>query len=221
MTSETRSRSTAPPRRRFLAGFGGVSAAIGALWGSAQPAGAQAAGSGPRRHDQDAWMDTLPTAHRMVFDAVSPDGCDDIRHYASNVFFGNRIGYGVESADVGVIIVLRHNATPFGYDEAMWRKYGKAFGAEMALQPSDRTANPANASGETLDSLTALGVHYAVCEAATRRFAARAARAAGADSNAVFEELRTHLVANAHLVPVGIVAVGRAQEHGYAFGYAG
>ena len=80
-------------------------------------------------------MDALPTAHRMVFDAVSASGADDIRHYASNVFLANRTGYGVESRDVGVLVVLRHNATPFGYNDAMWAKYGSVFAGEMKIDP--------------------------------------------------------------------------------------
>ena len=41
------------------------------------------------------------------------------------------------------------------------------------------------------------------------------------DFLAVFEELSKNLVRNAHLTPAGIVAVGRAQERGFTFGYGG
>jgi intracellular sulfur oxidation DsrE/DsrF family protein len=47
------------------------------------------------------------------------------------------------------------------------------------------------------------------------------ARSTGGSADAVFEELGKNLVKNAHLTPAGIVAVGRAQERGFAFGYAG
>jgi len=58
---------------------------------------------------------------------------------------------------------------------------------------------------------------------ATRRFAGLATRGTGSGItiDAVVEELGKNLVRNAHLTPAGIVAVGRAQERGYAFGYAG
>ena len=56
---------------------------------------------------------------------------------------------------------------------------------------------------------------------ATRRFAGIAARNGGGTADAIVEELGKNLVSNAHLTPAGIVAVGRAQERGYAFGYAG
>ena len=169
-------------------------------------------------------MDALPTAHRMVFDAVSASGAEDIRHYASNVFLANRTGYDVENRDVGVLIVLRHNATPFGYNDAMWAKYGSAFAGEMKIDPGAQkspTANPANAGAETLDALGRQGAHFAVCAMATRRFAGIAARNSGGTADAIVEELGKNLIPNAHLTPAGIVAVGRAQERGYAFGYAG
>ena len=47
------------------------------------------------------------------------------------------------------------------------------------------------------------------------------ARNSGGTVDAIVEELGKNLIANAHLTPAGIVALGRAQERGYTFGYAG
>ena len=107
----------------------------------------------------------------------------------------------------------------------MWAKYGSVFcrrnedsdpGAQKAP-----TANPANAGAETLDALGRQGAHFGVCAMATRRFAGIVARNSGGTADAIVEELGKNLIPNAHLTPAGIVAVGRAQERGYAFGYAG
>jgi hypothetical protein len=210
-----------PGRRRFLARLGLGSAAFGALTGSALPADAQSAPAAPRRHPADDWMDQLPTAHRMVFDAVSLKGTDDILQYASNVFAANRTGYGLDSHDVGVIVILRHNATPCAFNDAIWAKYGSVFAAEMKMTDQKPVANPQNTSGETLDALAALGAHFGVCAMASRRFAGLVSRSSGGTVEAVLDEFGKNLVRNAHLTPAGIVAVGRAQERGYAFGYAG
>jgi hypothetical protein len=102
----------------------------------------------------------------------------------------------------------------------MWAKYGGAFAAEMKTG-DNKAANPANSGNESLDTLSGLGAHFAVCAMATRRYAGLAARSTGGNADAVFEELGKNLVKNAHLTPAGIVAVGRAQERGFAFGYAG
>jgi intracellular sulfur oxidation DsrE/DsrF family protein len=37
----------------------------------------------------------------------------------------------------------------------------------------------------------------------------------------VYKELTSNLIGNSHMVPSGIVAVGHAQERGYAYAYCG
>jgi intracellular sulfur oxidation DsrE/DsrF family protein len=71
--------------------------------------------------------------------------------------------------------------------------------------------------GSTLDSLLKRGVHLAVCQMATRRYAGVIAQATGGSADTVYTELTSNLVSNAHMVPAGIVAVNRAQERGYSF----
>ena len=76
-------------------------------------------------------------------------------------------------------------------------------------------------NGVTFDALIGRGVHFAVCQMATRRFAGAIAAAHKLDVEAVYKELTSNLIRNAHMVPAGIVAVNRAQERGYAFANAG
>jgi intracellular sulfur oxidation DsrE/DsrF family protein len=73
----------------------------------------------------------------------------------------------------------------------------------------------------TLEALIGRGVHFAVCQMATRRFAGAIAAAQKLDTEAVYKELASNLIRNSHLVAAGIVAVNRAQEKGYAFANAG
>ena len=166
-------------------------------------------------------MDQLPTAHRMVFDAVSLPGTDDILAYATNVFTANRTGYDVDSHDVGVIVILRHNATPCAFNDAIWAKYGSVFASEMKMTNPKPVTNPANKEGGALDAISALGARFGVCAMASRRFAGLAARSTGGTADAILEEFGRNLIRNAQFTPAGIVAVGRAQERGFAFGYAG
>jgi intracellular sulfur oxidation DsrE/DsrF family protein len=61
------------------------------------------------------------------------------------------------------------------------------------------------------------GVHFAVCATASRAIAGRIAKANGGDVDAIVKELGSNLICpNARFVPAGIVAVNRAQEHGYS-----
>ncbi len=72
-----------------------------------------------------------------------------------------------------------------------------------------------------LDAVISRGLHLAVRGLATRAAASRISQKTGAKVDDVFKELTEHLVANAHMVPAGIVAVNRAQERGYTFAYGG
>jgi intracellular sulfur oxidation DsrE/DsrF family protein len=71
-----------------------------------------------------------------------------------------------------------------------------------------------------MDALIKKGVHFAVCQTSSRGIATRIAKANGVELDGVMKEMAANLVANARLVPAGIVAVNRAQEHGYSFVYA-
>ena len=193
---------------------------------------AQASGSGgwqPTRHAQDDWLDRVPGKHRFVFDTTSPAGIGAALLYANNFFLTSQSGYGLGNADAAVVIVARHDSTPFAYTDAVWAKYGAALARRSGFDdPKTKqrpTINVYNAEGynelpsmgTTVDSLVKRGVHFAVCQMATRFLARGIAQATGGNADAVYDELVANLVGNAHMVPAGIVAVNRAQERGYTF----
>ena len=76
-------------------------------------------------------MDQLPGKHRLVFDATTPVGADTVRRYVDNYFSASKTGYGLEASDLAVIVILRHHATPFAYNDAMWAKHGAAMSDEL------------------------------------------------------------------------------------------
>ena len=221
-------------RRSFLTRLGGSLAVFGAsLSPGASPAAAQTAeGAGwkPARHTQDDWLDRIPGKHRFVFDTTSSGGIGTALFYVNNVFLGNESGYGLGNADVAVVIVARHDSTPFAYTDAIWAKYGALLSQRSGFTDPKTKQGPVlnvyNAAGYeamlpnrgmTVDSLIKRGVHFAVCQMATRNFSGIIARANGTNANDVYTELASNLVGNAHMVPAGIVAVNRAQERGYSF----
>jgi hypothetical protein len=222
----------------FLSRFGlGLTAAGGATLGagvsSAQTPPRQDARWQPARHAQDDWYDQIPGKHRFVFDSTSPEGTGlAINNFINNFFTANET-YGLKNEDLAVVLVMRHLATPFAYNQAMWEKYGTAI--TQRTKYNDPTTNEppkvniynrpgaANERGSRqLDGLIARGVHLAVCQVSTRAYAGAIAMATGAKQDAVFEELAANLVSstNARLVPAGILAVNRAQERGYTFSFA-
>src|SRR3546814_15544683 len=52
---------------------------------------------------------------------------------------------------------------------------------------------------------------------ATQGMAAQIAKTSGKPAKTIEDELKANLIPGAVIVPAGIVAVDRAQEHGYAF----
>jgi intracellular sulfur oxidation DsrE/DsrF family protein len=231
--------SHAQERRSFLSRIAAGAAVFGGTLirgGSAQAQSSAPAGAWrPGRHAQDDWLDQIPGAHRFIFDTTSPQGLGSALLFANNFFIANQAGYGLGNTDAAVVIVVRHNSTPFAYSDAMWAKYGGPIGDAAAGFDDPKTkarpvvniynstshvgALPNN--GVTLDALITRGVHFAVCEMATRRFAGAIASAKGTNADQVFKELTSNVIRNSHMVPAGIDAENRAQERGYSFAKGG
>ena len=225
-------------RRSFLSRIGAGMTMFGATLVAGESAtAAQSAGNNgwqPSRHAQDDWLDQVPGRHRFVFDTTTPAGFGAALLYANNFFLANQSGYGLGNGDAAVVIVARHNSTPFAYTDVIWAKYGAPIAQRADFDDPKTKQRPVinvyNAAGygallpslgTTLDSLVKRGVHFAVCQMATRRIAGVIAEATGGTADAVYNELVANLVPNSHMVPAGIVAVNRAQERGYAFAQGG
>ncbi len=190
----------------------------------------------PAQEPQDAWLDKPGTRHRLVIDSATAAAARGAVSIADTFYATNASGYGLGSDTLGVVIVLRHLATPFAYSDAIWSKYGAVFAEKLGL--SGQTAiravhgNPLLGAAApdklahrhqddenqapTLASLASKGARFAVCGAATTYLAGMLAKSGG-EPAAVERELVAHLIPGAVLMASGIVAVNRAQEHGYTF----
>jgi len=220
-------------RRSFLARLGAAASIAGASMIGSQAAVAQVAGDAPwrpARHAQDDWLEASPGEHRFVFDTTTPDGIALAFQFAGNYFTANADAYGLKESDLAVLIVARHKSTTFGYNDAMWAKYGKQFSEQAEFtDPNTKQAPTVNVyttvgevsgQGGRLTALMKKGVHVAVCQTSSRGTATRIAKATGAEVDTIMKEMAANLIPNARLVPAGIVAVNRAQERGYSFVYA-
>jgi intracellular sulfur oxidation DsrE/DsrF family protein len=205
-------KRTLKERRAIIVGLGTVAAA-GALGGRSARAQEPSDSFTPLMHQQDAWMSALRGKHRIVMDVTAPDGLPDAIRFTGNLLAGHKSWWGVEEADVAIIVCLRHGATPFGYTDAIWSKYGKTIDPRATPSP---VANPYN-SGErsALADLAKRGVQFMVCGTASRGLAGRIAGSSG-DTEAVLKEMGANLIASARIVPAGVVAVVHAQERRFA-----
>jgi len=210
-------------RRAFLSRLktGAAAASLTVLAG--RSAGAQAVGNSgwqPRRHAEDDWLDGIPGVHRLVFDTTNPEGFAEALSFATNFFTANKSGYGLNDADLAVVIVARHNSTAFAYTDGMWAKHGVLLAQRAGfVDPATKQPPTVNVHRTRLEGLLTRGVHLAVCQMATRNHAGMIAKAAGTDADSVYKELVANLLSNAHMVSAGIVAINRAQERGYSFAH--
>jgi intracellular sulfur oxidation DsrE/DsrF family protein len=218
-------------RRSFLARLAAAAAAFGVGQSSAQaqeaaPKPSPSTSGGhwqPAREAKDEWYDQVPGKHRLVFDSVSPEGVASAAQFTANFFTGNKNGYDLEASEVAVIIVMRHRATQFAYNDAIWAKYGGHLSeSEKFVDPKTNQAPTTNVYRSNLENQIKRGVQLAACDLSTHRLAAYIARKIeGGNADAVYKELTTNALGNVRFVPAGIVAVNRAQEHGYALSHAG
>ena len=228
-----------------LAGFAAAGSAGLAAGDPAKLAHAAGAPWRPLPEAQDDWLDKIPGKHRFVFDATTADGMGRAVGFASNYFQANEQAYGLTNSDLAVVIVMRHRATAFGFTNAVWSKYGKQltdeaeFSDPKAGEPFrnrmdhlfDRVftrvslgnifIDGGSDSEKQMSDLIRRGVRFALCEMSALSVCGVIARATGGNTQALYKEFESNLIPNARIVPAGIVAVNRAQEHGYSYVYTG
>ena len=134
----SRQSPSSSERRSFLTRLNAGAASLAAMaFGGvamAQQKSTAAARWEPARHEKDDWLDQLPGKHRLVFDTTAHDGLAEAILFANNFIRVNRADYGLQNNDLAVVIVVRHRSTPFGYNDAMWAKYGTAIAARAKVE---------------------------------------------------------------------------------------
>ena len=214
-------------RRTMLSAFGAAAATV-ALGSTGVAAQAPARAAQPPRHEQDEWMSRLPGRHRTFIDCATVNGAGEGMLYANNLYVSNRDGYKLPEGDIAVIVGLRHFATVFAYNDAMWAKYGKAMSDLVKFtDPKTKqvpTTNLLNASdygltmsnfGNSIASVVKRGTHFSVCNLATHFFADQIAMMTKGNGEAVYKDLAANLIPNSHLMAAGVLAVNRSQELGF------
>jgi intracellular sulfur oxidation DsrE/DsrF family protein len=204
-------------RRAIITGLG-MAATTATLGVSRAEAQGPTSPFTPARHAEDAWMGAMAGKHRVILDVATPEHMPDGIRFAGNLFTGNKTGYGVEESEMALIMFVRHSATMYGFNDAIWSKYGKGLDSKTTPTPN---ANPYN-SGERMQlaGLAKRGVQFMVCGTASRGLAGRIA-GQGGDADAVLKEMTANLIPNARMVSAGVVGVTHAQEYGFTLLYVG
>jgi intracellular sulfur oxidation DsrE/DsrF family protein len=226
--------SNAESRRDFLGKLAAGAAALGTV--SLAPFQAQAK-PGLADHeyaDSEEWFNKIKGKHRMVFDATQPH---ELMPFAwPKVFLLTNAVTGTPEKDCSVVVVLRHDAVGYALQNEMWEKYklGELFKAHDPLTKAPATRNPFWKPKEGdfkipgignvpigINELQNSGVLFCCCEMAITVYSAVAADMMKMDAAAVKKEWLGAVLPNIQVMPSGVWALGRAQEHGCSYCFAG
>jgi len=214
------------PRRGFIGRLAAVAAAAGI--GSALPAPLAADATVARRSrnpELDAWFGKLKGKHRQVFDA--PMAGEGMIAIWPRVYLNTTVATHGEQDGASAMIILRHHALGLAMQDSVWEKYefGKVFHVNVNGAPA--TKNPfakiegLPISGLGITELLAAGVLVGACDVAMTVYSSGVAKERGLDAAAVRKEWVDALYPGIQLVPSGVYAVGRAQEMGCGYCFAG
>jgi intracellular sulfur oxidation DsrE/DsrF family protein len=184
--------------------------------------------------DADAWFNKIKGKHRIVFDVTKPN---EMMPFAwPKVFLLTNAATGTAEKDASVVVILRHDGIPYAMESRLWQKYkfGEVFKIDDAKTkaPSIRNMFWQPAAGDFsvpgigevaigINDLQASGVMFCVCDMALTVFSAVVAQSMNMDAATVKKDWVSGILPGVQIVPSGVWAVGRAQEHGCAYCYAG
>lgn len=188
----------------------------------------------PQEDDPDAWFNKIKGKHRVVFDATEPNG---VLPFAwPRIFLVTNTMTGTPEKDNSAVVVLRHGAIPFAMQDSLWTKYnfGEVFKVNDEATKATAVRNvfwkPKKGDfkipgvGEVaigINELQDSGVMFCVCNMAITVYSAVVAQSMNLKAEDVKKEWIAGLLPGIQIVPSGVWALGRAQEHNCAYIFAG
>lgn len=180
--------------------------------------------------DADAWFKNAKGRHRIVYDAPEPNGGWAI--IWSWIFYLTNNSTQTPDSDMTGMVVLRHNAIPFAMEDRLWKKYklGEMFKITDNTTKAPAVRNPYYIPGEGdfplpgIDGIKRLqerGAMFCVCDMALTVYSQFAAQASGLNPAEVKKDWVSGIHKDIQIVPSGVWAIGRAQEHKFAYCFAG
>jgi intracellular sulfur oxidation DsrE/DsrF family protein len=184
--------------------------------------------------DPDEWFKKLKGKHKIVFDVTQPH---EVYPFAwPRVFLMTNEKTGTPASDCGVVVVLRHTAIPYAMEDRLWTKYnfGEVFKADDPETKKPSVRNPfwqpkagafkVPGIGEVkigINELQSNGVMFCVCSAAMTVYSSAVAGMMKLEAADVFKDFNAGLLPGIQPVPSGVWALGRAQEKGCGYIFAG
>ena len=234
----------ASPRRKFLGTIATGAAALGlSTFGSSSLAKAGTLSSSSLASgttnpaDADEWFNKVSGKHRIVYDVSAPhEGNELMMPFAwVKIFLLTNAATGTPEKESSAVTIWRHSAIPFAMEDRLWAKY--KFG-ELFNIKDDQTGAPAVRNrfwkpnpgysvpgvGPVpigINDLQDSGAMFCVCNMAITVYSAVAAQKMGMKHEDVMKDWLSGMLPGVQVVPSGVWAVGRAQEHKCAYCFAG
>jgi len=175
------------------------------------------------------WLNKIRGKHRQVFDV--PQHVAGLPLAQTRVFLMTNKAVGAPDDDVQAVVVLRHEAIPLAMDSALWKKYNfskvfnvvdgqtkKPITQNIFWQPKEGTLM---LPGMSIDELMKSGVLFGVCDMALTVFSMGVAKKMKLNADEVKKEWVAGVLPGIQVVPSGVLAVNRTQEHGCTYCFAG
>lgn len=183
--------------------------------------------------DPEEWFNQLKGKHRMVFDVVEPkQGHEAMLPFAwPKVFLLTNAATGTPEKESNAVVVLRHNAIPYAMEDRLWAKYklGEVFNIkdDTTDAPSLRNRfwkpNPGYSVPGVgpvpigINELQESGVLFCVCGMAINVLSAVVAGNMKMKHEDVKNDWMSGILPGIPVMPSGLWAVTRAQEHKCAY----
>jgi intracellular sulfur oxidation DsrE/DsrF family protein len=138
--------------------------------------------------------------------------------------------YGVPESDLGVVIVIRHDALPLAFQDEVWAKYkmGEMFKIDDPDTKAPAVRNPfwlkpgaLPIPDAGLQKLIDRGVRVAVCNMAITFYSGMAAKKMGLKHEEVMKDWLDAVQPGITVVPSGMVALNGAVSRGCVYVFAG
>jgi intracellular sulfur oxidation DsrE/DsrF family protein len=218
-------------RRRFL-GTLLASASVGVA-GLALPlqfgAAKESLPPSPDNSEFEEWLGKIHGTHRQVFDA--PGSNSGLPLVWARVFLMSNQAVGADEKDCSAVVVLRHDGIALGLDSRVWQKYNfpKVFKVTDLVSKAVLKQNPfwepkegsLPLPGMSIDQLQKSGVLFGICDMALTVISQMVATKMKLDPAEVKKDWVKGIFPGIQVVPSGVLAVNRAQEHGCTYCYAG
>ena len=183
----------------------------------------------PNGGEFEDWLNKINGKHRQVFDAPSANSGFPLAW--ARIFLMTNKAIGVDEKDCTSVVVLRHDAIPLAMGHTLWEKYkfGEVFKITDKVTNAPAVRNPywQPKPGElvlpdmSVDELLNSGVLLGVCDVAITLYSSHVAQSMKMDAAEVKKDWISGVFPGIQILPSGVLAVNRAQEHGCTYCYAG